>query len=105
MEWRAFLEELAAEFTALHEQIADLPVDEGVERAAARLLPRIVERTGAEDAWYATFERVLSWYLESAGHDPEVFRCVVRTVVSGRFESWVVPTADTARTACLELGY
>jgi Fic/DOC family len=104
-EWRAFLEALAVDFAALHQATAGLSIDEGVERAAGRLLPLIVERTGAEDAWYATFERVLGWYLESAGHDPEAFRDAVRGVVSGRFASWVEPDADTARTACTELGY
>jgi len=57
-EWRAFLEELAGLFGALHVATADLGIDEGVEHAAARLLPLVVQRTSAADAWYATFKRV-----------------------------------------------
>jgi len=104
-EWQAFLEEIGTEFAALHRATADLPMDEGVERAAARLLPLVVEQTRTEDAWYATFEQVLSWYLESAGHDPDAFRAAVRAVVSGRFASWSEPDTETARAACAELGY
>lgn len=102
-EWRLYLVELAATFGALHEETADLPIEQGVERAAARLLPAIVERTRAHDAWYATFTRVVAWYLEASGHDHST-SALVRAVVSGRFESWVAPDPETARTVCSTIG-
>ncbi len=105
VEWRGFLEELAAVFAELHVTHTEPAIEDRVESAAAHLLPIVVQRTHAEDAWYSTFRRVLGWYLESAGHDPEVFDEAVATVISGRFESWVTPSTDTASTACAELGY
>ena len=41
---------------------------------ASQLLPTIVERTGAEDAWYSTFEQVMAWYLEAADVDVDSHR-------------------------------
>jgi prophage maintenance system killer protein len=104
-EWRAFLEELASVFAALHVATADLAIGDAVEHAAACLLPIIIQRTSTYDAWYATFAYVLDWYLESAGHDPDVVCPVVSKVIDGRFKSWVEPDAEAARTACAELGY
>jgi hypothetical protein len=103
-EWRAFLDELAAVFAGLRRSTAALSLEDGVERAAAQILPLILHRTSAEDAWYSTFASVLGWYLESAGHDPHAFREVVRTIISGRFASWSAPDPATADAACMELG-
>ncbi len=105
VEWRAFLEELAAVFAELHVTLIEPAIEDRVAGAAAYLLPIVVQRTHASDAWYATFERVLLWYLESDGHDPDVVGEAVAGVISGRFASWVEPSADAARTACAELGY
>lgn len=103
-EWRQFLVDLAAIFAELGDETTDLPLEDIVERAAARLLPLVVERTGAEDAWYSTFSRVLSWFLESFGRtEPEV-RDVVDAVIRGRFASWCAPDDADARDACAELG-
>jgi hypothetical protein len=62
-DWRAVLEHLAEVFAELRAAQAT------VEHAATRLLPIVLERTDASDAWYGTFATVLGWYLESAGHD------------------------------------
>jgi Fic/DOC family len=104
-EWRAFLVELASLFATLHVATADLAIGDAVEHAAARLLPIIIQRTSTNDAWHATFAQVLEWYIESAGHDPDVVCPVVWKVIEGRFESWVEPDAESARTVCAELGY
>ncbi|APR79714.1 Hypothetical protein A7982_05061 [Minicystis rosea] len=103
-EWRSFLETLASTFATLRASTSGLSIEEGIERAAASLLPMIVARTSAEDAWYATFGTVLGWYLESAGYDPAGFRDAVGTVIGGRFGSWIVPDDDVAREAYAELG-
>jgi hypothetical protein len=103
-EWHTFLVELVPLFESLRASTADLSLESAVEHAAARLVPLIVERTSAEDAWYNTFARVLVWYLELAGHDRNTVSSVVENVVSGRFESWIAPSAAVASETALELG-
>lgn len=104
IEWRAFLEELAAVFAALHLETSDRSIEEGVEHAAARLVPLVVARTDTQDAWYGTLGRVLSWYLESAGHDLASIHATVESVIGGHFASWAEPSAEVVARACTELG-
>jgi hypothetical protein len=66
-EWRSFLEDLARSFARLRQSTASLPLGEALERAAGQLLPAVVERTGAEDAWYATFEQMLGLVSRGGG--------------------------------------
>ena len=61
------------------------------------------EVTSAEDAWYATFGHVVSWYLEARGLRPELVRPVVHDTISGHFSSWCAPDAGQAKTACAAL--
>jgi len=103
-EWRNFLGELARIFRTLRDADAGVPIQQAVEHAAARLLPVVLERTSAEDAWYTTFVRVLSWYLESCGHSGEKVREAVADVVSGRFSSWVAPDDATGLETYRDLG-
>ena len=100
---RALLEELAARFAELRAAAAGLPLERGVEHAAAALLPLVLERTGAEDAWYRTFCRFLAWYVETLGGEPEAL-AVIDDVVGGRFASWITPDAGVAAEACRALG-
>jgi hypothetical protein len=102
-EWRQFLVDLDVLFAELRDTTATLPLEDRVERAAARLLPLIVDRTSAEAAWYNTFARILLWYLETLGHDhPAVGRAVLR-VIGRHFAPWC-PDEATARDACAALG-
>lgn len=101
-EWRAFLERVATHVVELQAETADLSIAEGVERAAAHLLPLVIEHTGHEDAWYATFVLVVSWYLDASGHDPS--RALVSEAVSGRFASWSEPDDVVAREVFTEIG-
>lgn len=102
-EWRQFLVDLDVLFAELRDTTATLPLEDRVERAAARLLPLIVERTSAEGAWYNTFARILLWYLETLGLDhPAVGRAVLR-VIGGHFAPRR-PDEATARDACAALG-
>jgi hypothetical protein len=96
--------DLGQRFARLREAAAGRSLEEAVERAAAALLPAVVERAQAEDAWYATFQQVLSWYLESSGLDPADVRGAVKRVVSGRFASWCAPSEEEAARACAALG-
>lgn len=100
---RRFLEDLAARFSELHVATADLPLERGLEHAAAALLPLILERTGAEDAWYQTFTRVLGWYVESIGGDDRA-SAAIAAVVRGRFESWTAPDRATSAATCAAVG-
>jgi hypothetical protein len=91
-EWRALLEELAGLFAAL----GDAPI----EHAAARLLPLVLEKTGANDAWYSTLAAFLAWWAQSRGWDATR---AIYEVCSGRFSSWVAPDPSVAEQAFREL--
>ncbi len=102
--WREFLEELALLQMSLHEETDGLPLEDRIERAATRYLPRVLDLTGATAEWYTTFKVVLRWHVESLGVvDPRVAR-VIADVVSGVFESWCAPSDGVAASACAELG-
>ena len=103
-EWHHCLTQLAGVFDALQQTIDRLPIETGAERAAAELLPLILERTSAEDAWFSTFGTVLTWFLESIGHDREAVGDAVSNVVDGHFDSWVQPEEPTMAAACAALG-
>jgi len=103
-EFRAFLVELVYTFESIATATSGLTLDESVERAAARLLPDVLARTGAEDAWYSTFASVLGFYLDFAGFDRARVVDVVENTISGRFSSWITPSADLAATTAAELG-
>jgi len=103
-DWRAFLEELVAQFVLIDEATRDEPLARATEHAAARLLPLILERTDAEDAWYSTFAHVLTWYLEARAVPAECVGAIVHETISGRFASWTAPEAALAETTFTELG-
>lgn len=103
-EWRSFLVELGSRFTALRAETASWPRERQVETAATRLLPWILERTSADDAWYHTFATVLAWYLGSLGIERAPIGELIEQVASGHFRSWVAPSSDTARAAATALG-
>ena len=102
--WQAFLSQMDAAFASIHEATREEPLARAAEHAAARLLPLIIGRTGAEDAWYATFGKVLLWYLEARGVAPDRIAGVVHETISGRFESWTAPEPPLAQATCEALG-
>lgn len=103
-EWHAYLVRLADDFAALRAELAGLPLEDLVERAAARLLPDVIDVTRTEDAWYATFARVLGWCLESFGLRGPRVRAAIDEVVRGSFSSWIEPEEPLARDTCTALG-
>lgn len=103
-DWRARLEDLGREFSALRADGAGRPVDETVCRAAARLLPLVLEWTGVEDAWYATFERFLAWYVEPILPSADRAIAVVKRAIGGRFGSWLAPDEETVTAVIDDLG-
>jgi hypothetical protein len=94
VEWRHVLESLAAEFSSLHRECAGLSDGDAAMRAAARLLPRILEWTDSQDAWYATFATILAWFLEPRLKDANRTQDLVLDAISGLFNSWVAPSPD-----------
>jgi hypothetical protein len=103
VDWRAVLVALDATFAMCRAETASLPLAKEIELVASRLLPFVIERTGAEDAWYQTLSRTLIWYLEAAGVTDEAVDELIADTIAGRFESWVAPDEATGRAACAEL--
>lgn len=103
VEWRVWLEELAELFAELGRTHAGLDLAEQTNRAAARLLPLVVARTQAEDAWYSTFVRVMAWYLERLVGS-ESATALIETAIGGRFHSWVEPSPEVADETCIAIG-
>lgn len=110
-DWQRCLEELAALFDEIHGKHKLPPpggtrsqIERGVEVAASRVLPWVIARTHAEDAWYSTFTKLLAWYVESAGYDLELARDVIAETIDGKFLSWMEPDAPVATATCGEIG-
>jgi hypothetical protein len=102
-DWHAMVTLLEQHFEELGARTAGLTAGEAIEVAAAQLLPFVVERTGAEDAWHHTLGKVLGWFLESAGHDAAALQATIDGVLTGRFQSWFAPDEAVARAAFAEL--
>lgn len=104
-EWRAYLVELEQTFEAIHARTRTLALERAVEHAAAELVAIVLARTGADDAWHATFTSALTWCVESFGGEPSPSLAVtIDQVVCGHFSSWVVPSHDAQAEAATELG-
>ncbi|MFG2523062.1 hypothetical protein [Streptomyces sp. NPDC048527] len=109
LQWRAWLEELAAAFAQFtpRPEADEKEVQAVRERAVAPLVTLVVERTGAGETWRAVCARVLAWYLESTGMTPDAAEDLADDVVDSEFESWVAPdeeAVDRAREAIGEPG-
>jgi hypothetical protein len=102
-EWRQVVTDLEQHFDELRVRTAGLVPGEAIEVAAAQLLPYVVARNGAEDAWHRTLGRVLGWFLEAAGHDAAALQATLDEVLGGHFASWVAPDEAVARAAFAEL--
>ncbi|MCC6994757.1 MAG: Fic family protein, partial [Deltaproteobacteria bacterium] len=102
--WQAFLAELSQLFAELRLENTGRAVAEEVELATARLLPLVLERTTADDAWYGDACRVLVWYLETQGYDPAQVEPLVDATFSARFESWIEPDPSVIESTQRELG-
>ncbi|MGX1881467.1 hypothetical protein [Streptomyces sp. NPDC055287] len=92
-EWCDWLRELAEKFDRLSP--APYASDEdrqwAWERATARLVTVVLDRTSCEAGWYGHCVLVLRWYLESNGVPPERALEWVEEAVGGRFKSWTDP--------------
>ncbi|MEU4668376.1 hypothetical protein AB0F91_10470 [Amycolatopsis sp. NPDC023774] len=88
-EWRGWLERLADLFPT-----HALPAGSEEERLAAweRAVPvlvdKVVDRTGAGDAWYRHCAQVLEWFLTYHGIADVG---LVEEAIGGRFQSWSAP--------------
>ncbi|GAA0344714.1 hypothetical protein [Streptomyces blastmyceticus] len=92
-EWRGWLEELAEKFALLSPAPGALPEDRrwAWERAVARLVTLVLDRTSCEAGWYRHCQLVLRWYLERNGVESARAEKWVEDAIAGRFESWHEP--------------
>jgi hypothetical protein len=102
--WRTYLELLDRTFAELRIETAALGLAAEVERAAARLLAVVAERTHGEDAWYSAMAMVLIWYLQAGGIGDSTAHAAVDALIDERFESWVLPDHSAATAAWAEVG-
>lgn len=96
--WSRFL----TEFDQILEELpldADADPTENVEMAAARLIPMVLRRTDAQDAWYRTCALALNWYLEANGLSDRSSRAAVDRTIGGHFGSWCTPTPEQMERA------
>ncbi len=100
---RALLEQLDALCVTSDEGAIGDDLEACTARAAAALLPLIVEHTMCEDAWYVTFTEAVVYYLMTRGYDAARVTPAVEAIVEDRFSSWIAPDDDTAHATCLEL--
>ncbi|MFJ6945746.1 hypothetical protein ACISU4_14055 [Streptomyces wuyuanensis] len=93
LEWRDWLEELAERFAELAPPPGATPERRSwhLERAAVRLVTRVLDRTGAESGWHGMCSLVLEWFLTANGMGRTEARATVDDVIGGRFASWVTP--------------
>ncbi|QGQ18244.1 hypothetical protein GC089_01890 [Cellulomonas sp. JZ18] len=94
VEWRSWLEELAARFDELLPVPASATEDEVLEiweRAVAQLVTLVVARTEAESSWYRHCRLVLAWFLSAAGVPEDRHATLLEDAVGGRFHSWSEP--------------
>ena len=100
VDWHEFLGELESAFNQLDRSGSPAEI---VERGAPIVFDIVVNRTGSEDAWYATFDRAVGWLAETVVYDVERAREIVEQVVEGRFRSWTEPTPAARAETFLEL--
>ncbi|MFE3513766.1 hypothetical protein [Streptomyces sp. NPDC059166] len=93
LEWRAWLEGLAASFAELSPAPDASPEQRSwhLERAAVRLVTRVLDQGGPDSGWYGGCYLVLTWFLTSCGMEREEAATAVEAAIGGRFESWVAP--------------
>jgi hypothetical protein len=105
VEWRSWLEELAACFERYPLASLATPEDLAVwGHGAIDLVHRVVVRTGAGDAWYRHCAQVLAWYLARWGFAEQEARHLVEEAIGGQFESWVGPAETAVNDMATRLG-
>lgn len=103
-EWRVYLDEQARLFETLRASSAALGIEERFITAASELLPMVLARTEATDAWYDTFTTVLVWFADACGYDRARVAPVINEIVSDRFASWVQPPVEVAGPTVMAIG-
>jgi hypothetical protein len=96
LQWRAWLEELAAAFVSLMPppDADENEIRKARARAVAPLVTLVVERTGAGETWLGACSQVFAWYLESTGMSSDEAEDLADDLVDSEFDSWIAPDAD-----------
>jgi len=101
--WQAWLVELAEAFEPLAAAAKDVDEVDSVARAAAELLPLVLERTGAQGDWARTYAKVMSWAVQACSHANEDLTPLIVKAVGERFEPGVAPTSELSQEVLDEL--
>ncbi|MCX4421912.1 hypothetical protein ACIQWL_43320 [Streptomyces mirabilis] len=106
LQWRAWLEELAATFaqSAPRQDADEEELRRLRERGVAPLVTLVVERTEAGEAWRGPCSTALAWYLESTGMSPGEAEDLADEVVDSEFESWIAPDEEAMGRARETIG-
>ena len=102
-DWQGWLVALSEAFEPIARATKELEEVDAVARAAAELLPLVLERTGGQGDWARTFAKVTSWCLQACGRASEDISELLTTAIAGRFESGVAPSSTLAQAVVDEL--
>ncbi|MFD6357851.1 hypothetical protein [Nocardia tengchongensis] len=104
VEWRAWLERIAARFDTL--VLPAAPAEDRIsawEHTVPVLVTEVVTQTTAGDAWYAHAAQVLGWFLEREGVPADHAAELIDEAIGGRFESWISPTESVVASVAERL--
>ncbi|MFD5117708.1 hypothetical protein [Streptomyces sp. NPDC058385] len=106
LQWRDWLEELAACFARLAPPSGgdEAEVLRHRERGAAPLVTLVVAKTDAGELWRGELSQALTWYLESTGMPRDRAEELADDLVEAEFESWVAPDDATVARVAEALG-
>ena len=104
VEWFEFLKFLHQKFEALDEESKEDDIAVKTEKAAVFFVHKVIDLNNASDAWYATFEMILKWYLEVIGVETELINDQIEAAVEGHFSSWMEPKQETLKKGVAAIG-
>lgn len=101
--WQAWLEELAQAFDGIAAATKELDEVDAIARAAAELLPLVVERTGAQGDWARTYAKATSWCAQACDRANEDVAEHVLKALEGKLEAGAAPEGAAAQDLVEEL--
>lgn len=96
-QWREHLERMRALFATVALPSGKEALEAELEGAVLKVLARVAEETGCEDAWYSYAQQAVAWLFEALGASREEAVGAASEAFQGRFESWVAPDAATMK--------
>ncbi len=96
-DWQGWLVELSEAFEPIANATEELDEVDAVAHAASELLPRVLERTGAQGDWSRTFAKVMSWCVQACGRADEDLTGLIAAALEGRVQAGVAPSSAVAQ--------